>query len=99
MKAFAILAAIVTARRLNTNTGRFVEEEMPNDNMNIGVRFVNINDNKNNDELFKYNEVERLGRRGYMVAATDDPKNYNGGHTKVVPGLEEVHGFLSTLGT
>ena len=95
----AVSASQVIPRRLNTNLGQFVESDAPVDMSNIGVRFVNINDDKNNEALFKLNQVERIGGHGFLVAGTDDPKNWTGGHTKVVPGLEEIKGFLTTLGT
>ena len=46
MKVFALIAAVsasqIIPRRLNTNTAQFINA--PADYTNVGVRFVNIND-------------------------------------------------------
>ena len=92
-----VVSAAILPKRLNTETGSFIEAPM--DYTNIGVRFVNIDDIKNNEQLFKDNEVQRIGGKGYLIAGTDDPAKYTGGYKKVVPGLVEMKTFLDTLST
>ena len=85
MKLFAIIAAVsasqVIPRRLNCEKAEFIDEA-PSDYTNVGVRFVNINDDKYNAELFNFNQVDRIGGKGFLVAGTDDPSQWTGGHTK-----------------
>ena len=63
--------------------------------LNLGVRFVDQNDNKFNAEVSKFIEVDRIGGKGYLVAGTDDPAKFSQGFKKVIPGIEEIKGFLS----
>ena len=62
--------------------------------MNLGVRFVDQNDIKFNSEVSKFIDVEKIGSKGYLVASTEDPEKFSRGFHKVVPGLEEVRGYL-----
>ena len=95
----ASIASQVVPRRLNTNLGQFIENEAPMDYANVGVRFVNINDEKYNEELFVHNEIDRIGGKGFLVAGTDNPADWTGGNKKVVEGLDDIKGWLDTLGT
>ena len=62
--------------------------------INLGVRFVDQNDIAFNKEVNGFIGVDKIGSKGYLVAGTSDPSKFTGGFKKVIPGIEEVRGFL-----
>ena len=88
-------------RRLNTNSGMFVEDEVEllsrreDVNLGLGVRFVDEDDIKFNDELSKYIDINFIGSKGYLVAENSEPAKFAAGYRKKIPEIEEMKAFLA----
>ena len=68
-------------------------------NIGLGVRFVDEDDIKFNDELSKTIDINFIGGQGYLIAGTTDPAKYAAGFHKTIPGIEEMKGYLSQFAT
>ena len=51
-------------------------------NIGIGVRFVDEDDIKFNDELSKTINLNFIGSQGYLIPGTSDPAKYGAGFKK-----------------
>ena len=91
------------ARRLDTNTNAFVEEDSfiqteaqrrPHGREFVGVRFITQDDAKVNDELYKLNKITELGNHGFLI--TSKAQDYSG-YQRKIEGEEDVKALIKQI--